>query len=1022
MSTCRFGRLSWMLGLCAFAALAFPGIGRAQNNAAPPAQGGGNTVKGVPLLGPNAAVATRNVPGADYYLARAVYYNGDFASARRNFVDVSRGGIKGFDGARWIDSICYHSMLGECHYQLGDLAASLEQHNSALALYMSHLSWMLRIEFPDAPGVLTKVDRPPTWGASSRNSVLGRYPETLRSLQGQSDAANQAAIQQGGILAQAQLSPVGAMEVLRCIAVSLHRRAEILGPAGAHDPFTQTLIDGISRRPAPANHWSQCFIDLQLGLAYVAAGKPAQAASELQKSLLAGGQFEHPMTCLALLNLGKIALATGQFDNAMAAFTEATFSASVYGQWDVLEEAFRGAVSTHLIRGNKTFLAALAPAVDWAQRSSINLEASLLVLSAENLLAIGETQRAMGLLTRARAVLGRHEALAGQIGARYHYELAKAHFQAGNLSAGSPALATAMAFQSKGSRRLFQIAYSDNLYTQGILSERLADALYADVLREPQPNDWNTEPMETLSVVMTPKMLPMEHWFEVAMKRNEPERACEIVDRIRRQKFFGSLPLGGRLHALRWVLSAPAEALGDRANLQRRDILAKYPGFAELEQKSAALRAQIAAEPLAIDDPDAQKEQAGRYDQLLKLSAAQELILHDMAVQRVPADYAFPPTVAVRDVQAKLAEQSLILAYFNGTRGLYGFAITKDKYAAFKLDAPNKLRADLVDLLKRLGLRDRNQAIETKDLKDDSWQPIAARLLDALANGTKPEAWDKYREVIIVPDGLLWYCPFEMLPAGKNGEPLLTKTRVRYVPTVSLAIPDGRPTKPVARTALVAGRLYPRDDLQVAAAGAEALAGVLAETSRLPNRLPGPSSLVAKFCDRLVVYHDMEDTDKGPYDWSPVQIDQKKPLSQLASHMTLPWGGPSQMVFPGYHTPAEVGLKKGGVGDELFFSICGLMANGTRTILLSRWRVGGQTSFDLTREFVQELPHEPASEAWQRSVLLRMQSEIDAPHEPRLRLSSQDEPVRPVHPFFWAGYLLVDTGVEPPAPAAQAAK
>ncbi len=33
-----------------------------------------------------------------------------------------------------------------------------------------------------------------------------------------------------------------------------------------------------------------------------------------------------------------------------------------------------------------------------------------------------------------------------------------------------------------------------------------------------------------------------------------------------------------------------------------------------------------------------------------------------------------------------------------------------------------------------------------------------------------------------------------------------------------------------------------------------------------------------------------------------------------------------------------------------------------------------------------------------------------------------DEPVRPVHPFFWAGYLLVDTGVEPPAPAAQAAK
>ncbi len=393
-----------------------------------------------------------------------------------------------------------------------------------------------------------------------------------------------------------------------------------------------------------------------------------------------------------------------------------------------------------------------------------------------------------------------------------------------------------------------------------------------------------------------------------------------------------------------------------------------------------------------------------------------------MSVQRVAADYAFPPLVAVKDIQMRMADKTLVLAYFNGTRGLYGFAITKDKYAAFKIESANKLRNDLIDMVKRLGLRDRSQAIESKDLKDDAWRPLAERLLAALSNNAKPEGWDQYRELVVVPDGLLWYCPFEMLPVGKNGDPLLSKVRIRYVPTLSLATPDGRPVKPVARTAVVAGRIYPRDDLKIAAEASEQLASVLPDVSRLPNRLPAPSSLVAKFCDRLVVYHDMDDSDRAPYDWSPVQIDQKKLGSNLGALLTLPWGGPNQVIFPGFHTPAEAGLKKLGTGDDVFLTVCGLMATGTQTVLLSRWRVGGQTSFDLTREFVQELPHEPASAAWQRSVLLRMQSEIDASREPRLRLGALDEPVRADHPFFWAGYLLADTGLSPVQPEAQVAK
>ena len=84
-----------------------------------------------------------------------------------------------------------------------------------------------------------------------------------------------------------------------------------------------------------------------------------------------------------------------------------------------------------------------------------------------------------------------------------------------------------------------------------------------------------------------------------------------------------------------------------------------------------------------------------------------------------------------------------------------------------------------------------------------------------------------------------------------------------------------------------------------------------------------------------------------------------------------------------------------------------------RTVLLSRWRTGGQSSLDLVREFVQELPHASAADAWQRSLLLVSKDAVNPAGEPRLRLSAHEEPPKGDHPFFWAGYLLADTGTLP---------
>jgi hypothetical protein len=146
---------------------------------------------------------------------------------------------------------------------------------------------------------------------------------------------------------------------------------------------------------------------------------------------------------------------------------------------------------------------------------------------------------------------------------------------------------------------------------------------------------------------------------------------------------------------------------------------------------------------------------------------------------------------------------------------------------------------------------------------------------------------------------------------------------------------------------------------------------------------------------------------------------------KLNAWISLPYGGPERVVLTGFKTEAEQGLKAprpqstrasasrkptAAPGDEIFQSFCNMMANGARTVLLTRWRTGGRTNFDLVREFAKESANSPAAEAWQRACLLARENPIDQTHEPRLKHSNDAGDIpKADHPFFWAGYLLVDT-------------
>ena len=84
------------------------------------------------------------------------------------------------------------------------------------------------------------------------------------------------------------------------------------------------------------------------------------------------------------------------------------------------------------------------------------------------------------------------------------------------------------------------------------------------------------------------------------------------------------------------------------------------------------------------------------------------------------------------------------------------------------------------------------------------------------------------------------------------------------------------------------------------------------------------------------------------------------------------------MILPGFRTAAEDSMKRGGTGDEIFYSICGLMASGARTVVLSRWKTAGQSTYDLNNEFFGQMQNLAAADAWRAAVDKLRMSDVDA--------------------------------------------
>jgi len=1000
------------LALCPALAAELP-LATAQGPAVAPPGGGGQGFR-------------RTVPTDLYFGVCTDFYNGNYVDAQSGFQSCIRSAVK-TTTSYWIDSICYQAMLAECNYQLGQLPAALESNTRALQLAAQFHDWMIPVHFGPtiAPRSAPSIAKCP-WGQTQRQALVGHFPDTVLMRQGNVD--NSAVIQRGGIVQQAVEFPINPQEIVRCTCLALRRRRELLGPMAPHDQVAKQMVAVLSKRPVQPNHWTEAWIDVQLGCAFAAIGNDAQAKPLLEKSIITGGQYDHPMTSIALLELGRIALAAGDHDLASRYFQESSYSAYQFLDPLVCEEALRNAALVHILANRPGPYLSLSPAADWARKDLRHVQASAIAMAAEIECLHDAARTAQTMLDNGRSVSARSDLPKSRVGARLNFVQALTSYQLGNVTAGDTAVNTALTYMKDGSVKLFQMGLADRSTLDRSLTARAAKDVFKTLLRDPTPADWAHDPLESLSTLVFPHLQYFERWFDLAIESKDQDGrlALEITDLAKRHKFLSQQELGGRLLNLRWLLESPPDSLAQGPGSQRQTLLTQFPNYEKLSNQARALLEELNRMPLVIADPKASKDQATKLVDLDKVTRDQEVMLKVMAVRRSPTDLVFPPARAIEEVQKQLPAGHAVLSFTIGSRGSVAFLMTNDKFGYWPIPAPAEVVKRLSALLQAMGNYDENKVLTAADLESDSWREPSRELLDVLTRDSKAEIPYGFTELIIVPDHYTWYVPFEALCASAQGappKPLVEQVRVRYAPTIGLAVGDKRPRLESGRALVSVGRLHVGDDDETAEGAFAELTRSLpqAEMLKLRGLKMAPSGgLLASLVDRLIVYADIMPAPGGPLQWAPLTGDKAGQGGSLADWLRLPLDGPEQIALPGFHTAAESGLKKlqlADAGNELFQATTGLMAAGARTILISRWRPAGRTSYDLVREFMQELPYVAASQAWRRSVLLARQAPIAPESEPRVRLDGTATPPKAEHPFFWGGFLVVDTGTEPTAAA-----
>lgn len=979
-------------------------------------------------------------PSQTYYDALRIYRDGDLENAIRGFEMALRSTRTDVNG-KWIDSIPARVMLAECYWHLGHLPVCRSHLDEAARIAVRNRGWLGQLDFNSLnQGGAVAASTTNLWpevGAVRQWPLPNKMPfQSGRQLTEQGLAA-------GGVIETPTIKNIDAIEVMRTLAVMSHRRRVLMGPLSVDDTLAREVAEA-TKLPAGLN------LDLARQLIYALRGCEYYAIAEDKTVIDRAGKYAvigpavHPMTPMLLL-CGMKAGAAGDEQGQLTAENRQTLvstaqqitnSAAALEQFEFIGEALQVAVGvaegTQLLRVEETALLAARTLVRQSRLASLHcyLVAADAAVSAGRVDAANEhLQAAVTIASRRDVQFARLQAYGAYIAARIAAKSGQP-IGVGGTAAMADALSSMADFilNQRDRKRpvismpfLYQVeivmsSLGGNVGNQSV--KRLLEGYSGDVA----VSLWRQDPLDAMAAVYFDDSALHSALLNIATMENNGPEVLKQTDRILAKRFTRRLPLQGRLLQYRTLATSPADALwpGARAFLAEPSEV-----FKRLRDQT---QQTLLAGPAPVDDVDVKVSVRSEA-----LAIAMEAAVGDLALSRSVVTEINPPPVATTDVA--VVPDGVALVTFVIDNGKVHATATRDgSTRTWIVPGASRLPAMVNRVLQDIGAN-KGRGKRLPD-SEELWRSDMTKIRSYLFPESSGWTEDGLSRIIVVPDGPLWYLPFELLPAvgTKSVKPGTVETEpprlwaetveLAYAPTPGLALRDVAVSTTANRIAMVVGNFFAVRDPALNESMIDEVMLPAQDAVRLPINEAPPTNLIGLEIGHLIVAAAVTPNIADPMSTQIIPIvnsagnsSSLSSANRLRDWIRFPAGGPQSVVLAGFRSTAA--SNKLGDGSELFFPVISLRASGVREVMLSRWATGGQSAATALAEVVNEVPHTRLVEASRRGTMMLRSSDLAASREPLLGKPDEDATdLTGEEPLFWATYF-VSGSLNLPAPENQ---
>ncbi|WP_149499872.1 CHAT domain-containing protein [Roseiconus lacunae] len=954
-------------------------------------------------LGPSLGLEPTGVsyPSPQYYMALEVYRSGDLEAALDAF-DIAIGRTRRDINGHWIDAIPVYAMMGEAQYQLGDLEAAMQSLDMALKIAIRYRSqrWLARPVWTEVlQGQAVQTPKQYLWPEAKAVSIAP-LARSVKYYSG--EQLTEQSFQTPGPIEELNIKTIDMVEVMRGLALASYRRRIILGPLSENDPLATEVIESTKYPRGLQVPIARNLIGCMRAAERFGAMQDDRAIEDAAKVSGEMGRVHSLAPVVGLAAASAIA-GTDKPEAAVPICLQVANQAAALGYFELVGEALQLAAGCANQQNAAVVQQASQVAAASLLRKSRFATLQILLAAADAAVTAGDVQTATARLGEAKTIAVRRDVAQPRLDAYGAYIAARIAARTGILTDGNATVRPweepvqqmiNFATNSRLKRRnlismprLYQLqrvrlALGGNMDMQSL---DLLLQLYSDA---PTIDTWRRDPVNAIAGhIANPEALRLARLRTVASRESALDVLLRMEDLLT-GRLDSQLALGGRVHQVRTLARMPDD-------LVEKDVVA----FRNTAPKSIR---DLRAATKAIADGN-----AGDPSLLNAKLEAAEADAWEIALDRYVTPRVVPRRLDQKKPIESLPADVAMLVFYQDNAVYHAVLCTKQKASYWSIKGGSRLGAEIAKVTRAIGA---SQARGSRLPEDESWRKDAVNLRDRLiSTSAAPLLEDRLngiKRLVVIPDGLLWYLPFEILPVDDSESPLLGDAiEIRYAASPALAIyPTAAP--PVkGEVALAAGKIFaPREmetnEQMILSIAESAAAGVV----RLPQDAAVPTSRSGLLGSHLIVADTTVPNPKAVLQTPLASFESAMPYGMLGDWLRTAAPTPSSVFLSGFRSHLETPQQVS--GNELALTLMSLQYAGVQDVTISRWAVGGNSTATLLREYAQELGFMPPSEALARAKDVLRRTELAPSAEPTLSKGDLDRStLTGGQPFFWAGYL-----------------